>query len=53
MENKKQDIGSMEVIEGLTVYPTLEEAEEWGAVEDIASLIEDDNEEAEADNSNG
>jgi hypothetical protein len=42
MENTK--LGDMELIDGLTVYPTLEEAEEWGAVEDEASFIEDESE---------
>lgn len=43
-KQEDQKIGDMEIIDGLTVYPSLEEAEEWGAVEDIASLVEDEDE---------
>ena len=44
-----QQFGDMEAIDELTVYPTLEEAEEWGAFEDDAitenEIIEGENNE--------
>lgn len=43
--NKNQQFGDIEVIDGLTVYPTLEEAEEWGAFEDDAIVEDEENEE--------
>ena len=43
VENEK--LGDMEVIDGLTVHPTLEEAEEWGAFEDNAIEDEEETEE--------
>lgn len=46
---KDQTFGDMEVIDGLTVYPTLEEAEEWGAFEDDAITEDEIIEEGEKD----